>query len=172
MADSCIQIEGLEELSTLLSETNLRRTAKRYLTNIEKKAAAPVISAMKSGVPDESGKGTGNMADTIGNKSKWRSSADGEQLQMKIGPGTQPYPGKHGKAADIIAFFLEFGANTRLAQRISGLARLHKRKTVMMHDKDNISAKHFLYAAWNSSKDACLAAFIDAGKELVDRFKD
>ena len=157
-------------MSTLLSETNLRRTAKRYLTNIERKATAPVISAMKSGVPDESGKGTGHMADTIGSKSKWRSSADGEQLQMKIGPGTQPYP--KGKAADIIAFFLEFGANTRLGQRISGLVRAHKRKTSMMHDKDNISAKHFLYGAWNSSKDACLAAFVDAGKELIARFKD
>jgi hypothetical protein len=110
------------------------------------------------------------MADTIGSKSKWRSSAAGEQLAMKIGPGTEPYP--KGKAADIIAFFLEFGANTRLGQRISGLVRAHRRKTSMMHDKDNISAKHFLYGAWNSSKDACLAAFVDAGRELVNRFKE
>jgi hypothetical protein len=172
MPDSCITIEGLAELKELLSEDRLRRTTKRYLVSVEKAAAKPVISAMKAAVPNDSGKGTGHMADTIGSKSKWRSSAAGEQLQMKIGPGTQPYPGKHGKAADIVAFFLEFGSNTRLGQRISGLVRVHKRKTSMMHDKDNIPAKHFLYAAWNSSKDACLAAFVDAGRELVDRFKD
>ncbi len=170
MPDSCITIEGLAELKELLSEDRLRRTTKRYLVSVEKAAAKPVIAAMKAAVPNDSGKGTGHMADTIGSKSKWRSSAAGEQLAMKIGPGTEPYP--KGKAADIIAFFLEFGANTRLGQRISGLVRAHKRKTSMMHDKDNIPAKHFLYAAWNSSKDECLAAFIDAGKELVARFKE
>jgi len=170
MPDSCITIEGLAELKELLSEDRLRRTTKRYLVSVEKAAAKPVIAAMKAAVPNDSGKGTGHMADTIGSKSKWRSSAAGEQLAMKIGPGTEPYP--KGKAADIIAFFLEFGANTRLGQRISGLVRAHKRKTSMMHDKDNISAKHFLYGAWNSSKDACLAAFVDAGRELVNRFKE
>jgi hypothetical protein len=170
MPDSCITIEGLTELKELLSEDRLRRTTKRYLVSVEKAAAKPVIAAMKVDVPNDSGKGTGHMADTIGSKSKWRSSAAGEQLAMKIGPGTAPYP--KGKAADIVAFFLEFGSNTRLGQRISGLVRVHKRKTSMMHDKDNIPAKHFLYGAWNSSKDACLAAFVDAGKELVDRFKE
>src|ERR1019366_2869417 len=115
--DSCIKVEGLEELNTLLSETNLRRTAKRYLTNIEKKAAAPVIAAMKASCP----KNTGHMEDTIGSKTKWKSSADGEQLTIKIGPGTEPYP--KGKPADIIAFFLEFGSNTRLGQRLSSAIR-------------------------------------------------
>ena len=130
----------------------------------------PVIEAMKAAVPDESGKGTGHMAETIGSKSKWLTSADGEQLQMKIGPGTAPYP--QGKAADIIAFFLEFGANTRLGKNISGRVRSHKRKTEKQHVQDNIPALHFLYGAWMSSKDACLAAFIEAGQNLVERFKD
>src|ERR1039458_8974098 len=137
MANDCVIVEGLEELNTLLSETNLRRTAKRYLTNIEKKAAAPVIAAMKASCP----KNTGHMEDTIGSKTKWKSSADGEQLTIKIGPGTEPYP--KGKPADIIAFFLEFGCNTRLGQRISGLMRKRTRKT--SHEQDNIPARHFLY---------------------------
>jgi hypothetical protein len=169
-ADTAIEIEGLKELQELLSEDRLRRTTKRYLTMIEKKAAAPVIEAMKAAVPDESGKGTGHMAETIGSKSKWQTSAGGEQLSMKIGPGTEAYP--RGKAADIIAFFLEFGANTRLGKRISGMVRSHKRKTEAQHQLDNIPAKHFLYGAWMSSKDACLAAFVEAGQNLVDRFKD
>src|ERR1017187_2113045 len=165
--DSCIKIEGLEELNALLSETNIRRTAKRYLTNIEKKAAAPVIAAMKASCP----KNTGHMEDTIGSKTKWKSSADGEQLTIKIGPGTEPYPNdKRGLGADIIAFFLEFGSNTRLGQRISGLMRKHVRKTG--HEQDNIPARHFLYSAWQGSRDACLAAFIDGGKDLVERFKE
>lgn len=172
MADesNAIEIEGLKELQELLSEDRLRRTTKRYLTAIEKKAAAPVISAMKAAVPDESGFGTGHMAETIGSKSKWRTSAAGEQLMMKIGPGTEPYP--RGKPADIIAFFLEFGANTRLGKNISGLVRSHKRKTEAQHMQDNIPAHHFLYRAWMSSKDACLQAFVEAGQDLVERFKD
>ncbi len=170
VGDGAIEITGLAELQEVLSEDRLRRTTKRYLTNIEKLAAVPVIEAMKAAVPDESGKGTGHMAETIGSKSKWLTSADGEQLQMKIGPGTAPYP--QGKAADIIAFFLEFGANTRLGKNISGRVRSHKRKTEKQHVQDNIPALHFLYGAWMSSKDACLAAFIEAGQNLVERFKD
>ena len=166
MANDCIIVEGLEELNTLLSETNLRRTAKRYLTNIEKKAAAPVIAAMKASCP----KNTGHMEDTIGSKTKWKSSADGEQLTIKIGPGTEPYP--KGKPADIIAFFLEFGSNTRLGQRLSSAIRSRKRKTAEQHMQDNIPARHFLYSAWQSSKDAALQAFIDAGRDLCDRFKE
>ena len=170
VGDGAIEITGLEELKELLSEDRLRRTTKRYLTAIEKVAAAPVIEAMKAAVPNESGKGTGFMASTIGSKSRWRSSADGEQLIMKIGPGTAPYP--KGKAADIIAFFLEFGANTRLGKNITGMGRTHKRKTEAQHMLDNIPAKHFLYQAWMSSKDACLAAFVEAGQNLVERFKE
>src|ERR1019366_5360951 len=117
MANDCIIVEGLEELNTLLSEDRLRRTTKRFLTNIEKRAAAPVIAAMKASCP----KNTGHMEDTIGSKTKWKSSADGEQLTIKIGPGTAPYP--KGKPADIIAFFLEFGSNTRLGQRLSSAIR-------------------------------------------------
>jgi hypothetical protein len=165
-----LEITGLEELRELLSEDRLRRTTKRYLTVIESKAAQPVIDAMKAAVPDESGKGTGHMADTIGRKSRWRSSADGEQLQVKIGPGTEPYP--RGKAADIIAFFLEFGANTRLGKTISGVVRSHRRRTAASHEQDTIPATHFLYGAWQSSKDACFAAFNEAARELVERFKN
>jgi hypothetical protein len=164
VADNAIEIEGLQELQELLSEDRLRRTTKRYLTNIEKLAAAPVIDAMRSSCPDD----TGHMKETIGSKSKWRTSADGEQLNMKIGPGTAPYP--RGKAADIIAFFLEFGANTRLGRLL--VPRSHQRKTDEQHTKDTIAARHFLYQAWLSSKDACLAAFVDAGQNLVERFKD
>jgi HK97 gp10 family phage protein len=99
-----IEIEGLAELSTMLSEM-APRAAKRYLSRCGEPAAQVVIDAMEQTVPV----GIGILEEELGWQKKWLAG-DQTTMEIKIGPlrpafwgsfqefGTQFQQGQHWMA--------------------------------------------------------------------------
>lgn len=88
MADTMsIKITGLEELSQMLTEESVR-TAKRYLVNMAKKAAVPMLDAMEQTVPVDTGKLEGGL----GFQTRF-SGGDQTTLTVKIGPDASGWYG-------------------------------------------------------------------------------
>jgi HK97 gp10 family phage protein len=179
MADSCIHVEGLDELVKLLEEQT-PRAADRYLRACGKAAAEPVVVAMKANVPNTRGKGTGFMAEHIGSTARISRKGGGQQLTVKVGPDITPYP-NGGTLVSMVARFLELGANTRLGKTTSVMVggvlaklnlRKHVRKNAFQRAEDNIPAMHFLAEAWSQSKAVAAQAFFDKKDELIEKFKD
>jgi HK97 gp10 family phage protein len=76
-----IVIEGLAELSTLLTEL-APAAAKRYLSRAAEPAAQVVIDAMEQTVPV----GVGILEEELGWQKKWIDGGDETTLEINIGP--------------------------------------------------------------------------------------
>lgn len=95
-----ITIDGLSELSQMLTQESVR-TAKRYLLNVAKPAAAIVVAALEESAPEE----TGRLEGGIDFQSRF-SGGDGTTLTIKIGPARNTFWG----------MFQEFGTHDQPAQ--------------------------------------------------------
>jgi HK97 gp10 family phage protein len=80
-----IQIDGLSELSTMLTEVT-PAAAKRYLSKVAEPAAQVVIDAMAQTVPV----GIGILEEGLGWQKKWLNDGDETTLDISIGP-LKPY---------------------------------------------------------------------------------
>ena len=83
-----IRIEGLSELSQMLTEESVR-TAKRYLVNAAKPAAEVVIDAMAETVPVGL---TGRLQDELSYQTRF-SDDNGTTLTVSIGPARRTWWG-------------------------------------------------------------------------------
>jgi len=95
-----ITIDGLDELSTLLTEETAR-TAKRYLLRVAQPAADVVIDEMKQTAPEM----TQRLEEGIGSQSRF-TNGDQTNLTITIGPAWETFWGA----------FQEFGSSTYPAQ--------------------------------------------------------
>lgn len=103
-----ITIDGLEELSQLLTE-EAPKAAKRYLLRAMDKAADVVVDALGETVPVE----LGVLEEAIVKKTDWDSTDDGEtQLTVAIGPLRQAFWG----------MFREFGTRFQVGIHWMGRA--------------------------------------------------
>lgn len=91
-----VTIEGLDELSTLLTEETAR-TAKRYLLKVAQPAADVVIEEMKTTAPEM----TQRLEEGIGSQSRF-TNAEQTNLTISIGPAWETFWGA----------FQEFGSST------------------------------------------------------------
>src|SRR5256885_16145086 len=76
-----VQIEGLAELSTLLTELT-PQAAKRYLSRCAQPAAQVVLDAMAQTVPV----GIGILEEELGWQKKWAKGDDETTMEINIGP--------------------------------------------------------------------------------------
>jgi HK97 gp10 family phage protein len=102
-----IEIEGLAELSTMLTELT-PRAAKRYLSKVAEPAAQVVIDAMEQTVPV----GIGILEEELGWQKKFLNDGDETTLEINIGPLKPAFWGS----------FQEFGTHTQPAQHWMGRA--------------------------------------------------
>ena len=104
MSDT-VQIEGLKELSDLLTELT-PKAAKRYLSRCAEPAATVVLDAMAETVPV----GVGILEEALGWQKKWGNDGDQTTMVISIGPLKFAYWGS----------FAEFGTATQPAQHWMG----------------------------------------------------
>ena len=102
-----IQIEGLAELSQLLTEIT-PQAAKRYLGRCGDSAALPLLAAMQGTVPV----GVGILEEQLSYSKKFLSDGDETTLEIKIGPEKPAYWGS----------FQEFGTSTQAGTHWMGRA--------------------------------------------------
>ena len=96
-----IEIEGLAELSTMLTELT-PRAAKRYLSKVAEPAAQVVLDAMAQTVPVH----IGILEEELGWQKKWSNDGDETTMVINIGPLKAGFYGS----------FQEFGTLTQPAQ--------------------------------------------------------
>jgi HK97 gp10 family phage protein len=80
-----IEIEGLAELSTMLTELT-PRAAKRYLSKAGEAGAQVVLDALEQTVPV----GVGILEEGLGYQKKFLNDGDETTMEIKIGP-LKPY---------------------------------------------------------------------------------
>lgn len=102
-----IVIQGLSELSQMLTEESVR-TAKRYLVNCAKPAADVVIVAADATVPKE----TGRLESGMDYQTRFDGNGDGTTLTVNIGPARDTWWGS----------FQEFGTFCQPGQHWLGRA--------------------------------------------------
>jgi HK97 gp10 family phage protein len=102
-----IEIEGLAELSNLLTELT-PRAAKRYLSKVAEPAAQVVIDAMAQTVPV----GIGILEEELGWQKKWANDGDETTMVINIGPLKPAFWGS----------LQEFGTHDQPAQHWMGRA--------------------------------------------------
>lgn len=106
MSDT-VQIEGLSDLSDLLTELT-PRAAKRYLTRCAAPAAQVVLDAMGETVPV----GVGILEEQLGWQRKFLNDGDQTTMEVTIGPLKPAFWGS----------LQEFGTSTQPAQHWMGNA--------------------------------------------------
>jgi HK97 gp10 family phage protein len=94
-----IEIEGLAELSTLLTEIT-PQAAKRYLGRCGDRAVEPLLAAMQGTVPV----GVGILEESFTTQRKWLNDGDETTMEIKVGPTKQAFYGS----------FDEFGTSTQV----------------------------------------------------------
>jgi hypothetical protein len=102
-----VQIEGLKELSDLLTEI-VPAAAKRYLGRTAEPAAQVMLDAMAETVPV----GIGILEESLIWKRKWLADGDQTTMEISIGPSKQAFWGS----------FDEFGTATQPATHWMGNA--------------------------------------------------
>jgi HK97 gp10 family phage protein len=102
-----IQIEGLAELSQLLTEIT-PAAAKRYLGRCGDRAALPMLAAMQGTVPV----GVGILEEELSYSKKFLSDGDETTLEIKIGPEKPAFWGS----------LQEFGTSNQAGQHWMGRA--------------------------------------------------
>ena len=102
-----IEIEGLAELSNLLTELT-PRAAKRYLSKVAEPAAQVVLDAMAQTVPVH----IGILEEELGWQKKWANDGDETTMIINIGPLKAAFYGS----------FQEFGTHDQPAQHWMGRA--------------------------------------------------
>src|SRR5882762_10196046 len=102
-----IEIEGLAELSTMLTEL-APRAAKRYLSRVAQPAAQVVLDAMAQTVPVR----VGILEEELGYQKKFHNDGDETTMEINIGPLKPAFWGS----------LQEFGTHDQPAQHWMGRA--------------------------------------------------
>jgi HK97 gp10 family phage protein len=82
-----IQVRGIEELSTMLTEVSAR-TAKRYLVNVSTAAGQVMVDELKATAPVESGR----LETGVGMQTRYEN-ANNTTLIVSIGPAWETFWG-------------------------------------------------------------------------------
>ena len=142
-----VEIEGLEELSTLLTEI-APTAAKRYLSKVAEPAAEVVIASMKQTVPVD----IGILEEGFGWQKKWLNDGDETTMEITIGP-LKPY---------FWGSLQEFGT-----QDVSGTG---KKSGKHFHHASQ-PAQHWMSRAWEACKEDCLSVFVQGVNDLLQKLR-